>query len=88
MMQKDLENVTCKEIRTELEVHMVCNLCEFKEYIDNEMILILGQMDSPTEIFNHVYLVGPSVWLSVRPVCLALCPSRLSGSLSVPSVWL
>eukprot|EP00063_Salmo_salar_P078939 XP_014053774.1 PREDICTED: protein phosphatase Slingshot homolog 2-like [Salmo salar] len=56
MMQKDLENVTCKEIRTELEVHMVCNLCEFKEYIDNEMILILGQMDSPTEIFNHVYL--------------------------------
>ncbi|XP_041707354.2 LOW QUALITY PROTEIN: protein phosphatase Slingshot homolog 1 [Coregonus clupeaformis] len=56
MMQKDLENVTCKEIRTELEVHMVCNLCEFKEYIDNEMILILGQMDSPTEIFDHVYL--------------------------------
>ncbi|XP_013985123.1 protein phosphatase Slingshot homolog 1 isoform X2 [Salmo salar] len=56
MMHKDLENVTCKEIRTELEVHMVCNLCEFKEYIDNEMILILGQMDSPTEIFDHVYL--------------------------------
>ncbi|XP_041749347.2 uncharacterized protein LOC121579111 [Coregonus clupeaformis] len=56
MVQKDLENVTCKEIRTELEVHMVCNLREFKEYIDNEMILILGQMDSPTEIFDHVYL--------------------------------
>uniref|UniRef100_A0A8C7UKB4 protein-serine/threonine phosphatase n=1 Tax=Oncorhynchus mykiss TaxID=8022 RepID=A0A8C7UKB4_ONCMY len=56
MMHKDLENVTCKEIRTELEVHMVCNLCEFKEYIDKEMILILGQMDSPTEIFDHVYL--------------------------------
>uniref|UniRef100_A0A6Q2YF47 protein-serine/threonine phosphatase n=1 Tax=Esox lucius TaxID=8010 RepID=A0A6Q2YF47_ESOLU len=56
MMQKDLENVTCKEIRTELEEHMVCNLREFKEYIDNEMIVILGQMDSPTEIFDHVYL--------------------------------
>ncbi|KAK5904491.1 hypothetical protein CesoFtcFv8_006048 [Champsocephalus esox] len=56
MMQKDLENVTCKEIRTELEMLMVCNLREFKEYIDNEMILILGQMDSPTEIFEHVYL--------------------------------
>ncbi|KAK6317575.1 hypothetical protein J4Q44_G00129750 [Coregonus suidteri] len=68
MVQKDLENVTCKEIRSvsvwmqpvcslldppELEVHMVCNLREFKEYIDNEMILILGQMDSPTEIFDH-----------------------------------
>ncbi|XP_056450766.1 protein phosphatase Slingshot homolog 2b [Gadus chalcogrammus] len=56
MMQKDLENVTSKEIRTELEMSMTCNLREFKEYIDNEMIVILGQMDSPTEIFEHVYL--------------------------------
>ncbi|XP_051956522.1 protein phosphatase Slingshot homolog 1-like [Xyrauchen texanus] len=56
MMQKDLENVTSKEIRTELEMQMVCNLREFKEYIDNEMIVILGQMDRPTEIFEHVYL--------------------------------
>ncbi|KAJ8401652.1 hypothetical protein AAFF_G00376230 [Aldrovandia affinis] len=56
MMQKDLENVTSKEIRTELEMQMVCNLREFKEFIDNEMIVILGQMDSPTEIFEHVYL--------------------------------
>uniref|UniRef100_A0A673NMK9 protein-serine/threonine phosphatase n=1 Tax=Sinocyclocheilus rhinocerous TaxID=307959 RepID=A0A673NMK9_9TELE len=57
MMQKDLENVTSKDIRTELEMQMVCNLREFKEYIDNEMIVILGQMDRPTEIFEHVYLV-------------------------------
>lgn len=56
MMQKDLENVTCKEIRTALEMHMTCNLREFKEFIDNEMIVILGQMDSPTEIFDHVFL--------------------------------
>ncbi|KAM9846791.1 protein phosphatase Slingshot homolog 2b [Aulostomus maculatus] len=56
MTQKDLENVTCKEIRTELEMHMTCNLREFKEFIDNEMIVILGQMDSPTEIFDHVFL--------------------------------
>ncbi|CAJ1065801.1 protein phosphatase Slingshot homolog 2-like%2C partial [Xyrichtys novacula] len=56
MMQKDLENVTSKEIRTELERQMVCNLREFREFIDKEMIIILGQMDSPTEIFEHVYL--------------------------------
>ncbi|XP_072099729.1 protein phosphatase Slingshot homolog 2-like isoform X2 [Mobula birostris] len=56
MMQQDLENVTSKEIRTELEMQMVCNLREFKEYIDNEMIVILRQMDNPTEIFEHVYL--------------------------------
>ncbi|XP_053562113.1 protein phosphatase Slingshot homolog 2 isoform X2 [Bombina bombina] len=56
MMQRDLENITSKEIRTELEMQMACNLREFKEFIDNEMIIILGQMDSPTEIFDHVYL--------------------------------
>ncbi|KAJ0004614.1 hypothetical protein NQD34_010828 [Periophthalmus magnuspinnatus] len=56
MTQKDLENVTSKEIRTELEMSMTCNLREFKEFIDNEMIIILRQMDSPTEIFDHVFL--------------------------------
>lgn len=45
------------QIRTELEMQMVCNLREFKEFIDNEMIVILGQMDSPTQIFDHVFLV-------------------------------
>ncbi|KAJ1092932.1 hypothetical protein NDU88_006042 [Pleurodeles waltl] len=56
MMSKDLENVTCKEIRTELEKKMNCNLKEYKEYIDNEMLLILGQMDKPTPIFDYLYL--------------------------------
>ena len=45
------------QIRTELETQMVCDLREFKEFIDNEMIVILGQMDSPTRVFDHVYLV-------------------------------
>ncbi|XP_074743721.1 protein phosphatase Slingshot homolog 1 isoform X4 [Strix uralensis] len=56
MMSKDLENVTSKEIRNELEKHMNCNLKEFKEFIDNEMLLILGQMDKPSLIFDHLYL--------------------------------
>uniref|UniRef100_A0A8C9WV13 Protein phosphatase Slingshot homolog 1 n=1 Tax=Sander lucioperca TaxID=283035 RepID=A0A8C9WV13_SANLU len=56
MMCRDLENVTSKQIRTELEQHMNCNLKEYKEFIDNEMLLILGQMDKPTLIFDHVYL--------------------------------
>lgn len=46
---------------------MNCNLKEFKEFIDNEMLLILGQMDKPSLIFDHLYLVrGAShgrVWL-------------------------
>ncbi|VCX41004.1 unnamed protein product [Gulo gulo] len=56
MMSRDLENVTSKEIRNELETQMNCNLKEFKEFIDNEMLLILGQMDKPSLIFDHLYL--------------------------------
>lgn len=44
-------------------MQMVCNLREFKEFIDNEMIVILGQMDSPTQIFEHVFLVSPRATL-------------------------
>uniref|UniRef100_A0A8C2VNE7 Protein phosphatase Slingshot homolog 1 n=1 Tax=Chinchilla lanigera TaxID=34839 RepID=A0A8C2VNE7_CHILA len=56
MMSQDLENVTSKEIRNELEKQMNCNLKEFKGFIDNEMLLILGQMDKPSLIFDHLYL--------------------------------
>ncbi|MCJ8746734.1 hypothetical protein PDJAM_G00144950 [Pangasius djambal] len=56
MMLQDLENVTSKEIRNELEQHMNCNLKEYKEFIDNEILLILGQMDKATLIFDHLYL--------------------------------
>lgn len=55
------QNSLCPlQIRTELEMQMACNLREFKEFIDNEMIVILGQMDSPTQIFDHVFLVSDS----------------------------
>ncbi|KAK2845792.1 hypothetical protein Q7C36_010646 [Tachysurus vachellii] len=56
MMLQDLENVTSKEIRNELEQHMNCNLKEYKEFLDNEILLILGQMDKATLIFDHLYL--------------------------------
>ncbi|KAK7895283.1 hypothetical protein WMY93_020608 [Mugilogobius chulae] len=56
MTFQDLENITSKEIRNELEQHMSCNLKDYKEFIDNEMLLILGQMDKATLIFDHVYL--------------------------------
>lgn len=52
------------QIRNELEQHMSCNLKEYKEFIDNEMLLILGQMDKPTHIFDHVYLVRVPVFSS------------------------
>uniref|UniRef100_A0A4W3JI72 protein-serine/threonine phosphatase n=1 Tax=Callorhinchus milii TaxID=7868 RepID=A0A4W3JI72_CALMI len=56
MMSRDLENVTSKEIRNELEQQMTCNLKEYKGFIDNEMLTILGQMDKASLIFDHLYL--------------------------------
>ncbi|XP_036418879.1 protein phosphatase Slingshot homolog 1 isoform X2 [Colossoma macropomum] len=56
MMIQDLENITSKEIRIELEQHMSLNLREYKEFIDNEMLLILAQMDKATLVFDHLYL--------------------------------
>lgn len=46
------------QIRNELEQLMNRNLKEYKEFIDNEMLLILGQMDKATIIFDHLYLVS------------------------------
>ncbi|KAI4875745.1 hypothetical protein NFI96_024262, partial [Prochilodus magdalenae] len=56
MMSQDLENITSKEIRIELEQHMSFNLREYKEFIDNEMVLIQAQMDKATPVFDHLYL--------------------------------
>ncbi|MEQ2194242.1 hypothetical protein XENOCAPTIV_026018 [Xenoophorus captivus] len=74
MMFQDLENITSKEIRNELEQHMSCNLKEYKEFIDNEMLLILGQMDKATLIFDHVYLNNSK--------CLVHCKMGVSRSAS------
>lgn len=56
MMSVDLDEVTSKYIRGRLEEYLDMDLGEFKSFIDQEMITILGQMDAPTEIFEHVYL--------------------------------
>ncbi|KAG5884608.1 hypothetical protein JTB14_024360 [Gonioctena quinquepunctata] len=56
MMSVDLDEVTSKAIRTKLEEELDMDLTEYKSFIDEEMLVILGQMDAPTEIFDHVYL--------------------------------
>lgn len=56
MMSVDLDEVTSKAIRGRLEDDLDMDLAEFKSFIDQEMLTILGQMDAPTEIFEHVYL--------------------------------
>lgn len=56
MMSVDLDEVTSKYIRSRLEEQLDMDLREFKSFIDQEMLVILGQMDEATEIFPHVYL--------------------------------
>jgi hypothetical protein len=55
-MSVDLDEVTSKAIRGRLEDELDMDLAEYKSFIDQEMLTILGQMDAPTEIFEHVYL--------------------------------
>ncbi|KAM9191135.1 protein phosphatase Slingshot homolog 3 isoform 3-T3 [Mergus octosetaceus] len=52
----DLESVTSKEVRTELERRTGRSLAQHKDFIDNEMLLVLAQMDRPSCIFPHLYL--------------------------------
>lgn len=56
MMSVDLDEVTSKYIRNRLEEELDMNLNEYKPFIDQEMLTILGQMDAPTEIFEYLYL--------------------------------
>lgn len=55
-MSVDLDEVTSKQVRARLEESLDVDLGEFKSFIDEEMLVILGQMDEATEIFPHVYL--------------------------------
>lgn len=56
MMRVDLEEVTCRQIRNMLEEDTQMELKEYRSFIDEEMLTILGQMDSASKIFDHVYL--------------------------------
>ncbi|XP_072279202.1 protein phosphatase Slingshot homolog 3 [Pyxicephalus adspersus] len=56
LRESDLENITSKQVRNALEQHTHCNLQDYTEFIDNEMIMILAQMDRPSEIFPYLYL--------------------------------
>lgn len=56
MMSVDLDEVTSKFMRSRLEAELDMSLQEFKPFIDQEMLTILGQMDAATEILEYLYL--------------------------------
>lgn len=59
MLQMDLEEVTSKQLRMQLEQEVKMELSEYKGFLDQEMLRILGQMERPSEIFDYLYLVSP-----------------------------
>jgi len=56
MKAVDLDNITSKSIRSSLESELVQKLDDFKAFIDEEILLILGQMDPASRIFDFLYL--------------------------------
>ncbi|XP_055987786.1 protein phosphatase Slingshot homolog 3 [Sorex fumeus] len=52
----DLESVTSKEIRQTLEQRLGCPLQQYRDFIDNQMLLLMAQQDRASLIFPHLYL--------------------------------
>ncbi|KAM4846020.1 protein phosphatase Slingshot homolog 3 isoform 2-T2 [Thomomys bottae] len=52
----DLETVTSKEIRQALELRLGCPLQQYRDFIDNQMLLLMAQQDRASRIFPHLYL--------------------------------
>ena len=46
------------QVRAMLEEDTQMELKEYRSFIDEEMFTIMGQMDSASKIFDHVYLVS------------------------------
>uniref|UniRef100_A0A672MN50 protein-serine/threonine phosphatase n=1 Tax=Sinocyclocheilus grahami TaxID=75366 RepID=A0A672MN50_SINGR len=56
MRTEDLENITSKQVRTALESRIGIDMKDYKEYIDNEMMVTMAQMDNPSRILDYLYL--------------------------------
>jgi len=56
MKTVDLDDITSKTIRLRLETELEQKLDDFKSFIDEEILLILGQMDPASEIFDFMFL--------------------------------
>lgn len=52
----DLESITSKEIRQALEQRLGCPLQQYRDFIDNQMLLFVAQQDRASRIFPHLYL--------------------------------
>lgn len=56
MQSVDLEEVTSSDIRQRLEEKVGFVVKPYKDFIDREMLVIMGQLDKPSKIFDYLYL--------------------------------
>ncbi|XP_072295714.1 protein phosphatase Slingshot homolog 3 isoform X2 [Eucyclogobius newberryi] len=56
MMTEDMDNLTCRMIHNALSTRLGFDIRPYKEYIDNEILVTLAQMDKPSQIFDYLYL--------------------------------
>ncbi|XP_026185938.1 protein phosphatase Slingshot homolog 3 isoform X2 [Mastacembelus armatus] len=56
MMTEDLDNLTSKMVHSTLETRIGFDMRPYKEYIDNEILVTMAQMDKPSKIFDYLYL--------------------------------
>uniref|UniRef100_A0A1I7SUE2 protein-serine/threonine phosphatase n=1 Tax=Bursaphelenchus xylophilus TaxID=6326 RepID=A0A1I7SUE2_BURXY len=56
MQTVDLDDVTSGDIRRRLDREINVSVKAYKEFIDREMLVILGQMEKPSKIFDYLYL--------------------------------
>ncbi|XP_035525186.1 protein phosphatase Slingshot homolog 3 isoform X2 [Morone saxatilis] len=56
MRTEDLDNLTSKMVHSALENRIGFDMRPYKEYIDNEILVTMAQMDKPSKIFDYLYL--------------------------------
>lgn len=56
MRTEDLDNLTSKMVHATLETRIGFDMRPYKEYIDNEILVTMAQMDKPSKIFDYLYL--------------------------------
>uniref|UniRef100_A0A3B3VU30 protein-serine/threonine phosphatase n=1 Tax=Poecilia latipinna TaxID=48699 RepID=A0A3B3VU30_9TELE len=56
MRTEDLDNLTSKMGHPNLESRIGFDMRPYKEYIDNEILVTMAQMDKPSKIFDYLYL--------------------------------
>lgn len=61
------------QVHSALKTRIVFDIRPYKEYIDNEILVTMAQMDKPSKIFDYLYLVSNCT--SLKTVINIILPS-------------